>query len=277
MNSARSAGVKTGNFPLMMKRLPLFFLALIFAANVQADEQLRAVQQALKDQGFYYGEVDGEEGIETSAAVRRFQIRNGLEVTGKLNPETLAAMKVGNATAPAPPPATAQDESRSEATPAPRTPPADVVESDRNFLHQPAARPPAAPAPDHGEDAGTPPARENPTADYASVFRKTPYETAPLEVQRSTLKRAQSLLATEGFYHGIVDGEPRLGTERALADFQREADLPPTGRLDMTTLAEMRLLPNRRIVVPRPVSPFVERDEPVSIPPRRVYRGIWVH
>jgi peptidoglycan hydrolase-like protein with peptidoglycan-binding domain len=95
-------------------------------------------------------------------------------------------------------------------------------------------------------------------------------------VQRSTLKRAQSQLAMEGFYRSSVDGEPGPETERALMEFQREASLPPTGRLDMDTLSEMRLLPNRRIIAPRPVSPYVEREQRIVVPQRRVYRGIWI-
>jgi len=256
-----------------MKRLSLFFFALVFSTSLYADEQLRAVQQALKDQGFYYGEVDGEEGVETNAAVRRYQIRNGLQVTGKLNAETLAAMKIGNAEAPAPPPpAVAQDETTTTETrrTAPPPPQPEVAESDRNFLREPASHPPATKEPD--DDT-----RTSPSSNFATIFRHTPYEIAPPEVQRSTLKRAQSQLATEGFYRGIVDGEPGPETERALAAFQREADLPPTGRLDMDTLAEMRLLPSRHVVMPRRVLPFAEREEPIVVPPRRVYRGIWVH
>jgi peptidoglycan hydrolase-like protein with peptidoglycan-binding domain len=38
------------------------------------------VQQALKDQGFYYGDVNGEKTADTTAALRRYQIRNGLQI-----------------------------------------------------------------------------------------------------------------------------------------------------------------------------------------------------
>lgn len=283
-----------------MKWFTFLLLPLVFAATVRADEQLRAVQQTLKDQGFYYGVVDGEEGVETNAAIRRYQIRNGLQVTGKLNAETLGALKIGSAAAgadaggsqtlqarqPAPPVA-----DQSEAPPVSRTappvqPPPNVAASDRAFLRQtrPSAPNPAAPAPDQDNDDTAapvqppPPVRDIARPDFATLFRRTPYEIAPLEVQRSTLRRAQTQLATEGFYRGIVDGEPGAETTRALAEFQREADLPPSGRLDMATLSEMRLLPNRRVVVPRPGAPFVERE--VVLPPapvqRRVYRGIWI-
>ena len=65
---------------------------LLIANSLWADDLTRAIQQRLKDQGFYYGEVDGQGGDETSAAIRRFQIRYGLKVTGQLNDETLRSL-----------------------------------------------------------------------------------------------------------------------------------------------------------------------------------------
>src|SRR5207248_11781309 len=59
---------------------------------VQADQLVESVQQALKDAGFYYGEVSGEMNANLTAAVRRYQIRNGLQVTGELNDETLQSL-----------------------------------------------------------------------------------------------------------------------------------------------------------------------------------------
>ena len=35
---------------------------LLSAFSLRADEQTRAAQQQLKDQGFYYGETDGQGG-----------------------------------------------------------------------------------------------------------------------------------------------------------------------------------------------------------------------
>src|SRR5437867_3951012 len=61
---------------------------------VQADQLVESVQQALKDEGFYYGEVSGEMNANLTAAIRRFQIRNGLQVTGELNDETLQSLGI---------------------------------------------------------------------------------------------------------------------------------------------------------------------------------------
>ena len=77
-----------------MKKLALIiFLISLGVANLRADDQMATVQQELKDQGFYYGQVDGQPGAETSAAIRRYQIRNGLQVSGTLTQETLDSLK----------------------------------------------------------------------------------------------------------------------------------------------------------------------------------------
>ena len=70
----------------------LIFLGLVVL--VQADQIIESVQQALKDQGFYYGEITGETNATLTAAIRRYQIRNGLQITGELNTETLRSLKI---------------------------------------------------------------------------------------------------------------------------------------------------------------------------------------
>lgn len=76
-------------------------LCLAGAGTLRADEALRRVQQSLRDQGFYYGPIDGSPGDETTQAVRRYQIRNGLPVTGQLDDETRRTIeKTGGAVVP---------------------------------------------------------------------------------------------------------------------------------------------------------------------------------
>src|SRR4030095_6937268 len=73
--------------------------ALIFLGSVVlvgADQMIESVQQTLKDQGFYYGEITGETNANLSAAIRRYQIRNGLEVSGELNIETLRSLRINS-------------------------------------------------------------------------------------------------------------------------------------------------------------------------------------
>src|SRR6266571_895921 len=69
-------------------------VALCAVGAVHADQTIQSVQQALQDQGFYYGNVTGEKSAETTAAVRRYQIRNGLQVTGEIDPETLHSLNL---------------------------------------------------------------------------------------------------------------------------------------------------------------------------------------
>jgi uncharacterized protein (TIGR02594 family) len=64
---------------------------------------VRAIQQALKDKGFDPGEIDGQPGRRTIAAVKAFQAKNGLEVDGIVGPQTAKAlMGAGAAGATAP-------------------------------------------------------------------------------------------------------------------------------------------------------------------------------
>src|SRR5215216_4289432 len=71
--------------------------AVIFMGSmilVRADQIVESVQQALKDEGFYYGEVSGDMNANLTAAIRRYQIRNGLQVSGELNDETLRSLGI---------------------------------------------------------------------------------------------------------------------------------------------------------------------------------------
>jgi len=50
------------------------------------------IQTALKNAGFYIGEVDGKLGPMSEKAIKDFQSANGLEPDGKVGPKTWAAM-----------------------------------------------------------------------------------------------------------------------------------------------------------------------------------------
>src|SRR5436190_23517356 len=76
-----------------MKRPLLCLVATLCTVSlVHADETIRSWQQTLKDQGVYYGPITGDKSAETTAAIRRYQIRNGLQVTGDLNEKTMRAL-----------------------------------------------------------------------------------------------------------------------------------------------------------------------------------------
>ena len=77
-----------------MKRIISCFLALFFVAtlSLRADNGVRDVQTRLTAGGFYFGEINGRYDSETAAGVTRYQIRNGLQITGKLDQATRYAL-----------------------------------------------------------------------------------------------------------------------------------------------------------------------------------------
>ena len=238
----------------------LFFLSIMSA---RADQATANAQQMLKDQGFYYGQVTGEKTADTSAAVRRYQIRNGLQITGELNDETLQSLRK----APSAP-------SASAATPAP---PATVTSPVR----------PEADVPDLRDDhsansnsvqpnAAVPFNREPPLADPdgagpsgSGMFSGTPFATAPTEVQTKVIVDAQKILARRGLFKYQIDGVIGSDMEFSIRAYQARIGLRPTGRLDLETLAALELLPgaHERVYTPRRSYP------PGAEPP---VRGEWI-
>ena len=246
-----------------MKR-KLFVVAAIFLAGCAiawADRAIESVQQKLKDEGFYYGDINGQKDADTTAAIRRYQIRNGLQITGELNAETLRSLGLNSKPATTPAPGLAH-------TPGP-TPP--------DYVQPTPAAPRATPAPppqnnDDYEDTPEPP---QPQVEGANVFDGTPYQAAPPEIQQDIVSRTQMILLRMGYYRAEIDGLYGPAMNFALRNYQARLGLRPTGRLDVETLASLRLLPEQRttglrrfhprFIPPRP--PRLWRpDEPVYIP-----------
>jgi peptidoglycan hydrolase-like protein with peptidoglycan-binding domain len=76
-------------------------IGIAFARSVSGDEDVgggwaeqnvRAVQEKLRDAGLYFGDMDGAYSSELAAAIGRYQIRNGLPITGQLDEETSKAL-----------------------------------------------------------------------------------------------------------------------------------------------------------------------------------------
>src|SRR5437763_13686549 len=65
-----------------------------------AEENVRGVQSKLADEGCYFGEIDGAYSSDFSAALSRYQIRNGLPITGQLDAETSKALGAKPAVGP---------------------------------------------------------------------------------------------------------------------------------------------------------------------------------
>lgn len=238
--------------------------ALIFLASlapVRADQMIESVQQALKDQGFYYGEVTGETNANLTAAIRRYQIRNGLQVTGELNSETLQSLGVGSSAS-----------ARPAAKPAPS---ASAATSDVNNSSpgETAASPPARVQPfvNAPEDRQVYPSNPViPGGSQGGLLAGTPYEKAPPDVQRKVVISAQIGLARRGLYQGEIDGVFGPPMEFSLRAYQARTRLPVTGRLDLETLAALRLLP-------RPSTPVYDPSRRrMRPPPQSPVRGEWI-
>jgi peptidoglycan hydrolase-like protein with peptidoglycan-binding domain len=75
-------------------RIALFAVSigLGLVASVSANDNVRAVQEKLRDDGFYVGKIDGAYSTELAAALSRYQIVNGLPITGQLDAETAKAL-----------------------------------------------------------------------------------------------------------------------------------------------------------------------------------------
>jgi peptidoglycan hydrolase-like protein with peptidoglycan-binding domain len=240
---------------------------ILFActAALRADDVIAEVQQALKDQGFYYGQINGEKNADTTAAIRRYQIRNGLKITGELDNDTLKALRsvspvssppaVANAPATSASPAQTHDETAATTTP-----------------EEPAAGPrdsrSAVGAIRRGEDSYPPnvPNAPNVASQPGDLFADTPFAKASPEQQHDVVASAQRTLAQRGLYHGEIDGVFASPLEFSLRAYQSRVGLPATGRLDLETLAALKLLPGANAPVYRP-----RRRVPPPV------RGEWIH
>src|SRR5215212_7065519 len=87
------SSLPSNNRQTMRILLAAVCMTVVSIATVRADASVEEVQRALKDQGFYYGEITGKKDADTIAAIRRYQIRNGLEINGELNQETLSSIQ----------------------------------------------------------------------------------------------------------------------------------------------------------------------------------------
>jgi peptidoglycan hydrolase-like protein with peptidoglycan-binding domain len=249
-----------------MKLRFAFVIFLVSLATIRADEAIAKAQQALKDQGFYYGEVTGEKNTATGDAIRRYQIRNGLAITGELNDETLRLLQ-SNAAASA------------STTSPPTAPSAPSPSTDTSDLRDDSARAgaPTRLAPSQ-PFVQPPPERQteapNPGVFVPSpngLFAGTPYESAPPDIQRRLIVDAQKLLARRGLFKSEIDGSYGPALEFSLRAYQSRIGLAPTGRLDLETLAALELLPGAHMPV---VAPRRGRlGPPIEEPP---VRGEWI-
>lgn len=97
----------------MDRKKQCLVLAIVFALNIAAitlvtgaeaaslkkgatGQQVSQVQTVLKNQGFYYGAIDGKFGSATETAVKAFQRDRGLTPDGKVGTLTLKALGISS-------------------------------------------------------------------------------------------------------------------------------------------------------------------------------------
>ena len=80
------------------------FASLLLAASLsvapgfaQGSDNIRAVQQALKDKGLDPGPIDGVNGRKTRAALKKYQAQQNLTADGRMGPKTLDSLGVKQA------------------------------------------------------------------------------------------------------------------------------------------------------------------------------------
>jgi peptidoglycan hydrolase-like protein with peptidoglycan-binding domain len=239
-----------------MKPLLCLVVTLCAAGLVQADQTIRSLQQTLKDKGLYYGAVTGEKSAETSAAIQRYQIRNGLKVTGEINEETSRSL------------------SSSE----------NSVAAASQSNTKPAASQPASIRPDASSrvtQSSPPPLSEQPgvaatSSDQPDIPATNPlsaasfYQSAPVHMNRRIIAEAQYQLMSRGYYRGRIDGSYGRQTAFGLRAFQSSAGLVPTGRFDLQTLNALGLS-DTDVAYAAPAS----RPNETWIPVTKLKHGKW--
>jgi peptidoglycan hydrolase-like protein with peptidoglycan-binding domain len=227
---------------------------------MRADQLVETAQQALKDQGFYYGEISGEMNANLGAAIRRYQIRNGLQVSGELNSETLQSLRISSSASARPATTPALPSPAASAKPGETSP-------NENADVNPA--PPVQPFGNPPQDQQIYPSNPaTPGTSPGGVLAGTPFEAAPSAVQRNVVLSAQIALARRGLYHEEINGVYGSAMEFSLRAYQARARLPVTGRLDLETLAALQLMPGERAPVFQPPRHRARPQPPV--------RGEWI-
>jgi peptidoglycan hydrolase-like protein with peptidoglycan-binding domain len=264
-----------------MKQSALVVAAILLSTLMiaQADQSVQSAQQILKDQGFYYGEINGQKDTDTVAAIRRYQIRNGLSVNGELDPATQQSLGMNTtasarpAAKPATTPETDTSDSQDRSSDPQKTTRVNPTQP-RSYDAQPSRGPQDYPfAPNSSRSAPDyPNAGSTVSPAGGDLFVNTPYESAPPGEQRQVIVGAQVILMRGGYYRSGIDGIYGPGMEFSLRAYQSRSGLPVSGRLDTETLNSLGLLPGQRAMEFRPPR-RVWPGRPIGPP----VRGEWIH
>jgi peptidoglycan hydrolase-like protein with peptidoglycan-binding domain len=187
----------------MRNRFALFFITigLSLAGLVSADDNVQEVQEKLRDGGFYSGEIDGAYSSDLSAALSRYQIRNGLPITGQLDVETSKALGAKSAVGPS----TATNEQSSSET----------WQRLRRGERQTSTkrRETSSPSTETGTDTGVPP-RSTPAATGRTSTEITEQASALAAAARTSAETTEPASSPPATVMGTGSPAPELSTER---------------------------------------------------------------
>ncbi len=235
--------------------LPATFatLMILLSGGALHGADVRQVQDKLKAQDFYFGEPSGVMDEDTATALRRYQIRNDLAVTGELDEATAKSLGV-SATAPAA---------------------ANTASADRKFLEnkvvgveQPQTTPPPA-----IPSTPTVSLAERKQLLVSEFLALTSYAAADPASQAEVVRWSQSKLKESGYYQSRIDGVPGDGTRRAVAAYQADHGLRTTGLMDELTL---EFLETRIVSRPGPRNFEINVQMAPPIRGQQIFRGLRV-
>jgi peptidoglycan hydrolase-like protein with peptidoglycan-binding domain len=178
------------------------------AAIVGSADQIKELQRELASRGFYQGNIDGVAGAKTRAALRNFQVQQGISTDGGLNVQTRDSLGL-----------------EWERQPVKGTDSAKP-EMMRGNERMQGTRTQAAPQP-QPQRAQNQPVQTQAGTDNTSVR----VNLSALNAEQT--KEIQQKLQQLGFYQGTIDGKFGAGTRAALTRyFQRQAQLASQGMVD---------------------------------------------
>ena len=196
-----------------------------------AEEQreiVRELQELLSERGFYDGEIDGLSGPMTEAAIRAFEERADLDVTGEPRAALLAKIELSPHRAPR-----AEEEV------------AAARSDDADSSQEPNGADDAEDA-DDGDGDRQMAAAEQPTEPSITTLSEADIALSPPEPDPAPaadggpqIEAVQRVLADLGYAPGRIDGQLGPQTVEAIRRFQRDRGLEPSGELSADLLDEL--------------------------------------
>jgi hypothetical protein len=207
--------------PVIFSFLILFATAL----TLEAENGARALQNALKERGFYAAQPSGVMDDQTRAALKRFQIREGLNVTGEPDAVTLQALGKAAQTKTVSSQENASVRERSQ----------QVVTSDREFLarveamEQRVEKPQRAPQPRRSPSA--PPPVAEPPREHNDLRRPTRAPSEESDPVQSESPTAVSQEAVVQFVRGYLEAAQGPSPAAEIAHYAEHVDYFDSGKV----------------------------------------------